>query len=272
MGIALGVHSFGTELRCCQLDGIRISETLMPSRLRLQDHKHEPGQICFVLEGEYTERTGGIDHQFYPGALQFHLPGESHSNIFSSDSDVLTLLISIDPDRWIDIAGSRPVASAGIFRYCAREIRRELRQLDEASRAALEGWAMLSLSTLARRDYQIDKNEPAWLSEAAAIIERRSAERISLTSIAAAVGVHRATLAAAFRRFRRSSVGESIRNQRVRHVIHALAFTKAPLCEIAIRYGFHDQAHMGREFRKAIGISPGAYRSGRRSRQSDFRN
>ena len=272
MGIALGLHSFGTELRYCQLDGIRISETLMPSGLRLPDHKHEPGQICFVLEGEYKERTGGIDHQFYPGALQFHLPDEWHSNIFSSDSDVLTLLISIDPDRWIDIAESRPVASAGILRYCAREIRRELRRFDEASRAALEGWAMLSLSTLARRHDEIDKNEPAWVTEAAVIVERRSAEPISLTTIAAAVGVHRATLAAAFRRFRRSSVGESIRNERVRHVMHALAFTKAPLCEIAIRCGFHDQALMGRKFRKAIGISPGAYRSGRRNRQSLFRN
>jgi AraC family transcriptional regulator len=272
MGIALGVHSFGTELRCCQLDGFRISETLMPSGLRLQDHKHEPGQICFVLEGEYTERTAGIDHQFYPGALQFHSPGEWHSNIFSSDSDVLTLLISIDPERWIDIATSRPVVSAGILRYCAREIHRELRRLDEASRAAVEGWAMLSLSTLARRHGEIGKHEPAWLSEAAAIIERRSAEPISLTTIAAEVGVHRATLAAAFRRFRRSSVGETIRNQRVRQVMHALAFSKMPLCEIAIGCGFHDQAHMGREFRKAIGISPGAYRSGRRHRRSHFRN
>jgi anti-sigma factor ChrR (cupin superfamily) len=126
MGIALGQHSFGTELRSCQLDGIRISETLMPHGLRLGDHKHEPGQICFVLEGEYIERTGGTDHYFYPGALQFHSPGECHSNIFSSESDVLTLLISIDPDRWIDIAASRPVASAGILRYCACEIRREL--------------------------------------------------------------------------------------------------------------------------------------------------
>jgi len=272
MGIALGVHSFGTELRSCQLDGIRISETLMPSGLRLRDHKHEPGQICFVLEGEYRERTGGIEHQFYPGALQFHSPGEWHSNIFSSDSDVLTLLVSIDPDRWIDIGASRPIASAGILRYCAREIRRELRRLDEASRAALEGWTMLSLATLARRYYEIDKNEPAWLSEAVAIIERRSDEPISLTTIAAAVGVHRATLAAAFRRFRRSSVGESIRNQRVCQVMHALALTKMPLCEIATRCGFHDQAHMGREFRKAIGMSPGAYRSGQRNRQSHFRN
>jgi AraC family transcriptional regulator len=123
---------------------------------------------------------------------------------------------------------------------------------------------MLSLSALARRQDEIDQNEPGWLSEAAAIIERRSGEPISLTTIAAMVGVHRATLAAAFRRFRRSSVGESIRNQRVRRVIHALAFSKMPLCEIATRCGFHDQAHMGREFRKAIGISPGAYRSGRR--------
>ncbi len=264
MGIADGTHSFGTELRSCQLDGIRVSEILMPKGLRLEDHKHEPGQICFVLEGEYVERAGGCDHRFYPGALQFHSPGEFHSNIFSSESDVLTLLISIDPKRWIDIAAPRPVAGDGTLRYCAEEIRRELTRLDEARRIALEGWAILSLSVLARRPHEIEPNEPAWLSEAAATIERHYAEPISLTTVAAAVGVHRATLAAAFRTFRRSSVGESIRYHRVRHVMRALAFSKRPLCEIATRSGFHDQAHMGREFRKVTGISPGAYRSGRR--------
>ena len=261
MSTARGVHSFGNELRWCQLDGIRISETLMPGGLRLDKHSHEAGQICFVLEGEYWERANNGDHRFYPGLLQFHAPGESHSNIFFSESDVLTLLISIDPDRWIHVAAHQPVPTDAILRDCNCEIRRELSRLDETGRAALEGWAMLSLAAVARWSNDVDSHEPSWLREATAVINQHATKAISLSSVASVVGVHRGTLAAAFRRFKNTSVGESIRNQRVRHVMRELVHSKTPLCEIATKCGFCDQAHMGRVFQMAVGISPGAYRA-----------
>jgi AraC-like DNA-binding protein len=259
-----GAYSFGQELRACQLDGIRVSETLMPAGLKLGEHAHEPGQICFILEGEYRERADGHEHSLQPGALQFHAPGERHSNVFSSHADVLTLLISIDPARWVRLATPRPVRPDMILRNCSYEIRRELNRGDDAARAALEGWSMLSLSLLARGRYEVKENEPPWLREAAAVIEQRVGEAISLSTLAADVGVHRATLAAAFRRFRNISVGEYIRAQRVRRVSHALLTSKVPLCEMATQFGFYDQAHMNRVFRKATGISPGAYRAARR--------
>jgi AraC-like DNA-binding protein len=264
MSAPSGVHSFGSELRWCQLDGIRISETLMPRRLELGEHAHEAGQICFILEGEYRERASDGDHRLYPGALQFHAPGESHSNIFSSESDVLTLLISIDSDRWLHVSAQRPVTPNAILKDCNNEIRRELGRIDDAKRAALEAWAMLSLSALARRADHIDCREPLWLREAVALINQRATQPISLSIVATAVGVHRATLAAGFRQFKNTSVGEYIREQRVRCVIRELVNSKAPLCEIATQCGFHDQAHMGLVFRKAVGMSPGLYRSVRK--------
>src|SRR4051812_2414439 len=97
---APGVHSFGKDLRSCQLDGIHVSETALAAGLQLPEHAHEAGQICFVLEGEYRERVGHASYSFHPGMLLFHTPGERHSNIVSADAEVLTLLISIDPERW----------------------------------------------------------------------------------------------------------------------------------------------------------------------------
>ena len=235
----------------------------MPRGLRLGEHSHEAGQICFVLEGEYRECAGDGDHRLYPGAVQFHAPSEPHSNTFSSESDVLTLLISINPDRWIHITKRRPVATDSILRDCTCEIRRALGRPDDAGRAALEGWAMLSLSALARGGDNLDSGEPHWLREAVAMINQRAAEPISLSTVAAAVGVHRATLAAAFRQLKNISVGEFIRDQRVRYVMRELVSSKMPLCEIATKCGFYDQAHMGRVFRKAVGVSPSVYRTAR---------
>jgi AraC-like DNA-binding protein len=260
MATVRGVHSFGDELRFCQLDGIRICETVMPPGLQLAEHAHAAGQICFVLEGEYLEKTGERVHRLRPGVLQFHAPGECHSNQFPTDSEVLALLISIDPKRWLRIHSGRPVTADGLLGDCAVEIRHELRQLDDIGRAALEAWSILSLVQLAHRSEHATTSEPAWLAEADALIKRRVREPISLSFLSSTLGVHRATLAAAFRKFRSRSVGESIRQERVRQAMRALRCTKMPLCEIAIQCGFADQAHMGRVFRNIVGISPGVYR------------
>jgi AraC family transcriptional regulator len=145
------------------------------------------------------------------------------------------------------------------LRNYSAQIRRELANSDDAGRAALEGWTMLALSAAARGPVT-PPIPPRWLNDAVSMIEQRAVEGISLSTLAGALGVHRATLAAAFRRFRRTSVGESIREVRVRRAMCALAGSKMPLCEIATACGFHDQAHMGRVFRKVVGFSPGGYR------------
>jgi AraC family transcriptional regulator len=261
---AKGTYSFGRELSACQLDGIRVSETSMPAGLHLGEHAHEPGQICFVLEGEYRERVGEREHRLRAGALQFHAPGERHSNDFLSESETLTLLISIDRSRWVRFAAHRPITPDAFLRNCALEIRRELADADEAARAAVEAWSILSMSVLARRSEVCDGIEPLWLREALSIIEMKLCEPISLTTVAALVGVHRATLAAGFRRFRNRSIGEWIRKRRVERAMQMLTSTRIPLCEIATHLGFCDQAHMTRVFRSATGVSPSAYRAARR--------
>ncbi|HVS31923.1 MAG TPA: AraC family transcriptional regulator [Thermoanaerobaculia bacterium] len=259
-----GAHSFGTEVQSCEVNGIRVAETLMPAGLSLDEHSHEWGQICFVLEGSYRERTADGDRELRAGHVQFRAPGERHANCFQS-GDALTLLVSIEQARWLDVVGRRPFQPSPMLRDLADEVRHELTDGDWASGAALEGLSLLLLSRVSR-EAGLSAPEPQWLSDAVSFIERRYADEVSLSAVAAAVGVHRATLAAAFRRFRSTSVGEYIRNLRLRHAARALLHTSMPLGEIAVTCGFADQAHFGRLFRKMRGMTPGAFR--RRSLRS----
>jgi AraC family transcriptional regulator len=261
----LGAHSFGMELRWTETNGVRVSETVMPAGLELQEHAHAPGQICFVLEGEYREQTAEGTHDLGPGAVQFHLPNERHSNQFSIHGDVLALLVSIDPLRWIEIHAGRPVTATSAIAGVVSDIRIELMNGDDAARAALEGLALLLLSRVARLEAGVAVDEPEWLSQAVAQIEHNYALPLSLASVAASVGIHRTTLASAFRRFRSASVGEYIREVRIRHAM-ALLHGRTPLDEIAYTTGFSDQAHFGRVFKKATGLTPGQVRA--RSRRS----
>jgi AraC family transcriptional regulator len=262
--VAHAVQSSWMEARSCQLDGIRVTETIVSAGATLHDHSHDTGQICFLLEGEMREQSSGWDDCLPPGAFRSHAPGFHHTIKVSPESDVLVLLLFVDPDRWIPttpIGWRTPDAS---LRNYGAQIRRELARTDDAARAALEGWTMLALSAAARGQAVPAATPPQWLGDAVLMIERRATEGMSLSTLADALGIHRATLAAAFRRFRRTSVGESIREVRVRKVMRALVGSKMPLCEIATSCGFHDQAHMGRVFRKVVGFSPGSYRDLRR--------
>ena len=211
--------SFGSDLRVWTLEGLRVSETLMPAGLQLDEHAHDSGQICFVLEGSYIERVAGEERRLAPGAMHVRAPRELHANTFSSE--VLTLLISVDPAKW---------SAPNLFADVARAIR-----IDAPA-------------------------EPGWLGDAMSLIERRYAEPLSLSLIATSIGVGRGALATAFRRFRATSVGETIRAVRVERA-KALLTANMPLTEIALACGFHDQAHFTRVFRRTTGLTPGAYRS-----------
>ncbi len=248
------MHSFGTELRAFEGGGIRVSETLMPRGLSLAEHVHDAGQICFVLEGEYREELAGGERALRAGMMHVRSPRTPHANVFAPDEDVLTLLISIDAARWVTTSLDRPVRMLDTI---AAEMRAEMRRGDDAARAALEGLSMLALSRVARHD---SCDEPVWLGDAAAYIAHRAAEPLSLSTLAAAIGVTRSTLALNFRRHRGTSVGEAIRAARVTRAKTLLA-TRMPLAEIALTCGFHDQAHFTRVFRAATGETPGSYRS-----------
>jgi anti-sigma factor ChrR (cupin superfamily) len=118
------MDSFGRDLTACDLGGIRVSETLMPAGLRLAEHAHDSGQICFVLEGEYREN----DRALRAGMMHVREPQAMHANAFTGDDDVLTLLISIDASRWI----RAPRTIIRVVDDVASEMRREMRRGDEA--------------------------------------------------------------------------------------------------------------------------------------------
>lgn len=251
-----GVHSYGTEAQAWEGDGLRASETVLPAGLVLQPHAHPAAQVCFVLEGTYTEATDSGEHVLRPGVVQVHEPCETHANRFG-DEGALALVVSYDARRWRRLPRGGPRPGQALLGSIAADIRCELERADEAAAVALEGLALLLLARVSRRSRV---SEPPWLGDALALVERDYAAALSLAAVAARVGVHRATLAAAARRFRRTSVGEYIRDVRLRHATEALLGSRAPLAEIAVRTGFADQAHFTRVFRKRNGVAPGVFR------------
>ncbi len=234
----------------------------MPAGLSIAEHAHEDAQICCVLEGEYLESAGGRTWRLRPGVTRFRPAREQHSNRVARDHHALTLLVSFERERFA--AWERSGARSGLLTSLLLDEFRsglieELRRGDAGAALALEGWALLLLSQTERSDAGAGAG-PEWLQDARQLIERSYSGAISLATVAASVGVHPATLAAAFRRTYRVSVGELIRELRLRRARQDLLRSRAPIKQIAVEAGFYDQAHLCRCFRRRFGASPGEIR------------
>ncbi len=256
-------HTFGSVLRGRSLRGLSVEEVVMPAGLAVPEHGHEGAQIYFLLEGAYEEVLRGRRHELRPGAAWFRPPREPHANAVLGAGDALTLIVTIEPAR---LAASEAGGATGralhsiLLDEIRAELLREIRRGDPASIAALEGWSLLLLSRAERLLATGASAAPEWLADAVAFVERACSGPLSLSAVAAAVGVHPATLAAAFRRVHGTSVGEHIREVRLRRARAWLLETRRPLKQIAADAGFFDQAHLGRCFRRRFGMAPAAFR------------
>jgi AraC family transcriptional regulator len=254
------MHTFGTVLRGRDFDGLSVEEALMAQHLVVPEHAHDGAQIYFVLEGEYAETIQGRSYVLSPGAAWFRPPRERHANAVIGDEAALTLILTVEGERF-DSVRRRVDSPSRLRSILLDEARSEIvSALRRGDNLGVEGWSLLLLSRMDDGGQAL-LPVPEWLADAVLYIEHSYVMPLSLSDVAAHVGVHPATLAAAFRRFHHTSVGEFIRSLRLRRAREALLDSRRPIKEIALDAGFYDQAHFGRCFRRRFGMSPAAFRA-----------
>jgi AraC family transcriptional regulator len=189
--------------------------------------------------------------------------GHVHENRFGPDGARL-LAFSFAPDYFEGFERGRP--REWYWHHGDDEARRALRLCRGAARAGelhtsvLDEVAALLLAPA--RDAAPPRGAaPCWLLETRARIHDSVGCPPSVEALARVAGVHRVTLAAAFRRHFGLTVTAYHRRLRLRAAAAALATTDAPLAAIAQDAGFTDQPHFTRAFRAATGVTPGAFRA-----------
>jgi len=99
------------------------------------------------------------------------------------------------------------------------------------------------------------------LSEAIRHVSQHFAEPITNQELAAACGLSVRAFERQFRATYQSSPHDYVRQMRVRMSCSALVFSKKSLAEVASGYGFADQSHFAKEFRRIMGDTPREYRA-----------
>ena len=103
--------------------------------------------------------------------------------------------------------------------------------------------------------------EDSRLSVAIRYISQNFASRITNEDLAKACGLSVRAFERQFQAAYHSSPHDYIRQLRIRMSCSALVFSRKTLAEVSTQFGFSDQSHFTKEFRKFMAETPRAYRS-----------
>lgn len=254
------------QLKQAEVSGFKFTESIHPGGEDLPWHSHEGTTICYVLRGGFKERSRGQALSCIPSTLKFMPAGEIHCNEFNA-GEVRGLLIEVEPNRMVELGSLAPLLDeklhfqGGPAAALALKIYHEFRVMDTAAPIAIEG-LMLELVAWTLRAGREDAAgaEPQWLISGREFIDASFTQRISLGSVAGICGVHPVTLARAFRKHYRCTVGEYVRRARLEAAAADLGGSQRPISEIALAAGFADQAHFSNVFRRYAGTTPKRFR------------
>ncbi|HEY2710746.1 MAG TPA: AraC family transcriptional regulator [Caulobacteraceae bacterium] len=192
------------------------------ARQELARHPHEHGFAAVVLSGGYVEAGDTGRHQMAAGDVLFHQPWESHLDRFGgSGAEVLVLPLCQPFER---VAGrlDNPDALVRLAEADVDEAAHQVTALVTAKPATAADWPDLLAAAL------------------------RTDPELSIAEWAHVHGLHLGSISRGFRQVFGVAPVSFRLVQRTRRALEAAQRTCEPLCDIAVRCGFADQAHMSR--------------------------
>ena len=253
-----------------QAPTVEVVSAWFPPHARLALHTHAQAVFGVMLDGAFATRIAGRDVTYGTAGVWTEPAEERHANTAGRAGAHVIVV--------------QPTANAGELAHDCRRLLDEVVYLqstelvadasrldaecvvqDDLSALVVEGTALAMLARGARlyRSTCHHSREPRWLLDAVEYLRAHRLDRVSMTGVAASVGVHPTRLAHEFRSRLGVSPGEYVRRLRLEWAAQRLTDEDASIAEVALRAGFYDQSHFSRMFRRHFGIAPAAWRKAR---------
>jgi AraC family transcriptional regulator len=266
-----GIEHNGEIIDSRLIAGFYLTETAYAPKIKVPMHSHQHACFCLVLEGTYTELYREKAIECKPSHIIFRPAEEVHADHIGN-GNVRCFIIEVGTE-WLarlhrySIRMNEPTGfQSSSLVWLAMRLRKESQRPDDFTSMTVEGLMLELVAEAAREPKRMSEHKhPPWLGRAKEILHENFSERMTLASIAEAVGVHPVYLAGVFRQYYYCSVGEYVRRLRIEFASRELSTTDAPLADIALAAGFAHQAHFSRTFKRLTGLTPALYRSRFRS-------
>lgn len=255
---------FGKVAERWSVDSLVVNRLVHTEPRALPSHAHQAGFVSLMLQGDYRETAGFTQFTYQPFSCIYHPPAMEHHDAIGR-AGVTLLTLEFKPDLFdaadfssvnlrpiIDLSGKQPA-------WDLMDLYRRIgcgsgNQLDLESRAAAVAFSIVRSSTRMPRDLHS-------LRHAREYIRAHFRENLTLAQVARAVSVHPVYLGQIFRQELHQTLGEYLNHIRVQAAAERLASSDLPLSDIALDFGFYDQSHFTRVFRRYTGATPAVFRT-----------
>jgi AraC-like DNA-binding protein len=231
--------------------------------------RHDYAQLVLPLSGALLLEIEGMQGRLDPLHAGFIAPGAWHSQCGDAPNQSIILDLGLDsvaPEIGERLFERRFAPLSPASRKLV-EFMGIIAQTDVVPSGVLRGWVPLLLDTLALDGSQPTSRATSRLAALLARVEADPGLPWTTDAMARSAGLSVSRLHALFREELAASPHEWLLGVRIARVCDWLAGTEIPIAELALRAGFSEQSALTRAMRKAIGMTPAAYRRETRSRR-----
>ncbi|MYN15327.1 helix-turn-helix domain-containing protein [Rugamonas sp. FT107W] len=245
----------------------------MPTELDLRSYAAEPlsgvhnhAQLVLPIQGSVIMDITGRGAVVHPQRAAFVAPGLLH--VASATGPKRSLVLDFDlaavPQDTAARLCERPYASIGAPAAKLIDFIGLLRAQSGAGEATLAHWLPLLLESLARQEIRPASRLAAVLGQ----IEAHPGQAWSTEAMAKAAHMSVSSLHRAFRDELQTTPLAWLSELRLRWACRQLAHTGLPIARLATMAGYADQSALTHAMRRALDITPLAYRKRERQNQT----
>jgi AraC-like DNA-binding protein len=263
--------------------GWSVSDLVCTSgpRDRPFEERHETVSIAAVTAGTFQYRTTGGRGVMVPGGIVLGNPGacfecgHEHGTgdrclAFSFTPALLETIVSAIPGtrRTTFLVPHLPPVPALLPLLATAEAARDEGGADRLEELALRfaGAVAATLADSPRRSPAPSRRDERRVSEALRRIEAAAHEPLALSDLACDAGMSRYHFLRTFRQVAGMTPHQLVLRTRLHRAAVRLRTSDVPISTIAFDEGFGDLSTFNRRFRRLMGCTPRAYRTGGRSR------
>ncbi|MGA0594979.1 AraC family ligand binding domain-containing protein [Enterovirga sp. CN4-39] len=230
-------------------------------------HRHDTYAVGITLSGVQTFRYRGEQRHCLPGQCHILHPDETHDGAAGTDEGFSYRIVYVDPGLIHDALGGGPLPFAREPVRDQADLRSGIASLiwdfdaewDETAGSELvEALAELLRRACGRAAPERRSPTSSGVARARDLLASSPTERHSLEDLEAVAGLDRWTLTRQFRLAYGTSPSRFRTLRQLDHVRGRLG-GGASLAEASLDAGFADQSHMTRHFKRAYGLTPGAW-------------
>jgi AraC family transcriptional regulator len=242
---------------------VLVSKTVYSENYSSNWHCHENPYLAFILNGGSIEKRTSGSVSCVPGSCFFYASEEPHQNVNYQYNSV-NFNIELEKDFFV-LAGLDPEKLNGLFgldgtcaAFVVLKIIKETRINDMHSSETIKSLLWQLFGSLINKSSE--KKKSNWAVRLADLLREDWSSFLSLEQMSSVLDVHPVTISRYFPVYFNCTLGEYIRNIKVKQALALMRSNDSSLTDIALTCGFSDQSHFTRTFKRSTGMLPKEFR------------